>query len=138
MSSPSTSTFHMNTALMQYVLNRLYGTQDQDLADKMTLPCPQAPRQTSYSNKTTSSLQTKCIDHQIQGTAIMAPSYANIFMAELEEKLLKNYPKKTLLWKRCIDDIFCIWPGPPSELDLFMQYLNQAHPTINTKVQPKV
>ena len=52
-------------------------------------------------------------------------------MAELEEKLLKNYPKKPyILWKRYIDDILCIWPGPPSELDHFMQYLNQAHPTI--------
>ena len=38
--------------------------------------------------------------HQIQGIAMgtkMAPSYANIFMAELEEKLL---PIKPLLWKR--------------------------------------
>ena len=26
--------------------------------------------------------------------------------------------------------ICCIWPGPPSELDHFMQYLNQSHPTI--------
>jgi hypothetical protein len=32
--------------------------------------------------------------HQVQGTAMgtkMAPSYANLFMAELEEKLLENY-----------------------------------------------
>ena len=60
----------------------------------------------------------------------MAPSYANIFMAELEEKLLANYPITPLLWKRYIDDILCIWPGPPSELNQFMQYLNQSHPTI--------
>ncbi len=60
----------------------------------------------------------------------MAPAYANIFMAELEEKLLINYHKKPLLWKRYIDDILCIWPGPPQELDLFIQYLNQSHPTI--------
>jgi len=35
--------------------------------------------------------------HRIQGTAMgtkMAPSYANIFMAELEEKLLNKYPIK--------------------------------------------
>ncbi len=71
--------------------------------------------------------------HQVQGTAMgtkMAPSYANIFMAELEEELLDNYPIKPILWKRYIDDILCIWPGPPSELDQFMLYLNQAHPTI--------
>ena len=60
----------------------------------------------------------------------MAPSYTNIFMAELEEKLLDNYPINPLLWKRYIDDILCIWPGPPSELNQFMIYLNQSHPTI--------
>ena len=64
----------------------------------------------------------------------MAPSYANLFMAELEEKLLANYPIKPILWKRYIDDILCIWPGPPSELDRFMKYLkpipshNKIHP----------
>ena len=71
--------------------------------------------------------------HQIQGTAMgtkMAPSYANIFMAELEEKLLANYPISPLLWKRYIDDILCIWPGPPMELEHFMEYLNLAHHTI--------
>ena len=71
--------------------------------------------------------------HHVQGTAMgtkMAPSYANLFMAELEEKLLANYPIKPILWKRYIDDILCIWPGPPSELDRFMKYLNQSHPTI--------
>ena len=60
----------------------------------------------------------------------MAPSYANIFMAELEEQLLGNYPIKPLLWKRYIDDILCIWPESPSGLDHFIQYLNQSHPTI--------
>ena len=76
---------------------------------------------------------TDRIYHQVQGTAMgtkMAPSYANIFMAELEEKLLNNYPTKPLLWKRYIDDILCIWPGPPTELDSFLQYLNKSHPTI--------
>lgn len=71
--------------------------------------------------------------HQVQGTAMgtkMAPSYANIFMAELEEYLLDNYSTKPLLWKRYIDDILCIWPGPPSEVEDFIQYLNQSHPTI--------
>jgi hypothetical protein len=60
----------------------------------------------------------------------MAPSYANIFMAELEERLLKNCPIKPILWLRFIDDILCIWPGTKLELDHFLRYLNQAHPTI--------
>ena len=60
----------------------------------------------------------------------MAPSYANIFMAQLEEKLLANYPITPALWKRYIDDILCIWPGPLSEFKKFLKYLNDAHPTI--------
>ena len=76
---------------------------------------------------------TDQIYHQIQGTAMgtkMAPAYANLFMAELEEKLLENYHTKPILWKRYIDDILCIWPGPQQDLTKFMDYLNKAHPTI--------
>ena len=29
-----------------------------------------------------------------------------------------------------LKNVLCIWPGPPSELDSFMKYLNQSHPTI--------
>ena len=71
--------------------------------------------------------------HQIQGTAMgtkMAPAYANLFMAELEEKLLENYPTKPILWKRYIDDVLCIWPGKQEDLDTFVQYLNRSHQTI--------
>ncbi len=76
---------------------------------------------------------TDLMFHQIQGTAMgtkMAPAYANIFMAELEEKLLNNYHITPLLWKRYIDDILCMWPGTQSELEKFTEYLNKSHPTI--------
>ncbi len=35
------------------------------------------------------------------GTAV-APSYANLFMADLEEKLLAGYSTSSVLWKRYI------------------------------------
>ena len=60
----------------------------------------------------------------------MAPAYANLFMAELEEKLLENYPTKPILWKRYINDVLCIWPGKQEDLDTFVQYLNRSHQTI--------
>ncbi len=71
--------------------------------------------------------------HQIQGTAMgtkMAPAYANIFMAELEEKLLEQYPVKPILWKRYIDDVLCLWPGNIHTLKTFIDYLNESHNTI--------
>ena len=35
-----------------------------------------------------------------------------------------------LVWKRYIDDILCIWTGTRSELDSFLDRLNEAHRTI--------
>ena len=73
------------------------------------------------------------------GTSIgtrVAPTYANIFMGYLEEKILQGWttlpsfqflPK---LWKRFIDDIFTIWKGTENELLLFLTYMNTFHTTI--------
>ena len=49
---------------------------------------------------------------QKRGTAIATkfpPPYAILFMADLEEKLLESFEKKTMIWWRYIDDIFLIW-----------------------------
>jgi hypothetical protein len=70
---------------------------------------------------------------QIQGTAMgtkMAPSYANLFMAQLETKFLSNQPCVPSVWLRFIDDIFLIWDHPLPELQLFLQDLNTFHSTI--------
>ena len=49
---------------------------------------------------------------QISGIAIgtsFAPSYAILFMAALEEKILSKLKKKPSASWRCIDDISFIW-----------------------------
>lgn len=64
---------------------------------------------------------------QKRGTAMgtrMAPSYANLFMADLENGFLASREKAPLLWKRFIDDIFMIWPHGEEELKLFLDDLN--------------
>ena len=46
--------------------------------------------------------------HQLRGTAIgtkCAPSYAILFLADLEEKLLRDSSCKPWLWWRYIDDV---------------------------------
>ena len=48
---------------------------------------------------------------QKSGTAIrtkFAPSYASIYMDQVEQKFLETQSKKTLIWLRYIDDIFFI------------------------------
>jgi hypothetical protein len=70
---------------------------------------------------------------QTQGTAMgtrMAPSYANLFMAKLEQNFLANQPFLPESWYRFIDDIFMIWDHPAEELETFMKDLNKFHNTI--------
>ena len=67
---------------------------------------------------------------QTAGTAMgtrMAPSYAIIYMDNLETKLLQRSPIKPKLWKRYIDDIFTILPEEPTD---FTAWLNSQHQSI--------
>lgn len=68
---------------------------------------------------------------QLRGTAMgtrMAPSFANIFMAKLEQKLQEN--TRPRIWRRFIDDIFVAWEGSEESLTSFLANLNDQHPTI--------
>ena len=51
------------------------------------------------------------VKHQIWGTAISTkfpPTYACIFMDEIETKFLQTQEFQLLVWFRCIDDVFFI------------------------------
>ena len=70
---------------------------------------------------------------QINGTAMgtkMAPSYANIFMGDLEERLLLSSLKQPLSWFRFIDDVDMKWTHGDKELDEFLEHANSIHPSI--------
>ena len=70
---------------------------------------------------------------QILGTAIgtkMAPAYANLFMDELERRLISQARVKPYVWLRYIDDVFMIWTGTEEELREFLSFINEAHDTI--------
>ena len=72
---------------------------------------------------------------QTHGTAMgttMAVSYANIFMAALEEEILKNAPEglTPLEWIRFLDDIFAIWCHGEATLIRFLHHMNKLHTTI--------
>ena len=60
----------------------------------------------------------------------MAPNYAIIFMHYLETNFLTNYPTPPKLWLRFIDDIFMIWKDREQQLRMFLEALNNYHPTI--------
>ena len=70
---------------------------------------------------------------QIGGTAMgtkVAPSLANILMADFEEKFVSNYHLKLLLYKRFIDNTVMIWPHSRELLNEFISHLNQCHESI--------
>ena len=70
---------------------------------------------------------------QKQGTAIgtkLAPPYAILFMAALEEKILEASPLKPFVWWRYIDDIFMIWQHGEEKLKEFLELINSCHPSI--------
>ena len=69
------------------------------------------------------------------GTAMgtmVAPSYANIFMAWLEEELILKTWKgtKPKLYYRFLDDIIFLWDSSVEELEEFIDHMNSCHPYI--------
>jgi hypothetical protein len=70
---------------------------------------------------------------QINRTAMgtkMAPSYANIFMGDLEERLLLSSLKQLLSWFRFIDEVDMKWTHGDKELYEFLEHADSIHPTI--------
>ena len=72
---------------------------------------------------------------QTFGTAMgtpMAPTIANLFMGQLEHRLIAASPWNlvTEQWKRFIDDIALLWFQGEDELIKFIEWLNQQHSTI--------
>ena len=70
---------------------------------------------------------------QLRGTTIgtkYAPPYAIIFMADLDERILKDIELKPRIWCRYINDIFCIWEHGEDSLKQFIKTLNACHPTM--------
>ena len=60
----------------------------------------------------------------------LAPSYANIFMSDFEDRHVYTYDLQPKVWLRYIDDIFCLWQHGRTELDKFITHLNGVHDSI--------
>ena len=70
---------------------------------------------------------------QIQGTAMgtrVAPTYANIYMNEFEEKHVYSYKNPPKYWFRFIDDIWSVIDGDRNDVDTFITHLNTRNDRI--------
>ena len=69
------------------------------------------------------------------GTAV-APTYANLMMGTIDTKIrqlakdLHSVYDPILFFGRFIDDIFLIWTGDQNTLDIFLNEINNIHPTL--------
>ena len=59
-----------------------------------------------------------------------APPYSILFMAELEEEIIKESEYKPYLWRSYIDDIFFSLEHGKNKSKSFTDKINKVHPTI--------
>ena len=78
---------------------------------------------------------------QICGVAMgtrCAPSFANLFMAQLEDDFFSSRTSAGLplpsLWLRYLDDVLVVWEHRVQDLHSFMTHLNSAHSSIHFTV----
>ena len=68
-------------------------------------------------------------------STICAPFYANIFMANFDEKHISPYSKEmSLLYRKYIEYRFMIWKGIKAKLMRFIKEQNEEHKTIKFDV----
>ena len=61
---------------------------------------------------------------------IYPPSYAILFMDEIELAFLNSVWEKPFTWWRYIDDIFLVWEYGEEVLKVFIEKLDTVHPTV--------
>ena len=69
---------------------------------------------------------------QTDGTATvtkMTVAFANIFMAKREKGIISKSKIKSLVWKRYIDDVFCLWDTNEDNIKEFVTRANHYHDT---------
>lgn len=59
-------------------------------------------------------------------------------MTYLEEKMFSSdnhLIKNVFHWARYVDDIFCIWVGNDTQLDLFLKFINSFHQQLQFTIE---
>lgn len=61
----------------------------------------------------------------------VAPSYANLVLAIVEQRIWKKYPELETSYQRFLDDGFLIWPYQLELIDEFKLFMNKLCPGLN-------
>ena len=80
---------------------------------------------------------------QVSGLAMgcpLSPILAEIFLADFERVLndLPMFSERVRLWRRYVDDIFCVFEGDEGDVREFAENLNIVHPNIKFTFEVEV
>ena len=70
---------------------------------------------------------------QVDGAAMgspLSPIVANLYMESFERKALSSAKLTPTVWRRCVDDMFVLWPHGANQLEEFHAHLTNQHPQI--------
>ena len=59
----------------------------------------------------------------------MAVAFANIFTAKIEKGIITKGKSQPLIWKRYIEDVFCLWDTSEDNIKEFVTRANHYHDT---------
>ena len=65
----------------------------------------------------------------------MAVAFTIIFVAKIEKGIISKSKIRPLVWKRYIDDVFCLWDTNEDNIKEFVQWANYYHDTIKFKAE---
>ena len=106
---------------------------DQSLEERSVLPPEQITKLVKACLKTTYFVYNSEYYEQLEGAAMgspVSPIVANIFMEHFEEIALDS---RFRLWRRYVDDVFCIIKR--SNVETALVYLNSLFPSITFTVE---
>ena len=64
----------------------------------------------------------------------MVVAFANIFMAKIEKGIISKSKIKPLVWKRYIDDVFCVWHTNEDNIKEFVTRANHYHDKFTAEI----
>ena len=104
----------------------------------MCITKPQLKKVFVFAIALTHFLFNNEIYDQIDGVAMgsrLGPALANFFMGYHENKWLNSEESSTVLfYKRCVDDIFCLFKRE-TDAERFLTFLNGQHPNIKFTIE---
>ena len=114
------------------------GAGIEEVLQRVVHTCPATSRISEFKNFLRDSLKvvvkdnhfqfSDCYFDQVRGIAMgtkCAPPFANLYLASLEERALKEWKgTDPLAWMRFLDDVLMLWTGGVEQLSQFLDHLN--------------